>query len=80
VFDSDLASGNFHLEWGADEDLERANALNRQYRDLRLGLADAVVLAVAERLRARTIATLDLRHFAAVKLARPVRLIPRDRL
>jgi hypothetical protein len=35
-------------------------------------------MAVAERLRAEAIATLDLRHFAAVSLRAPVRLLPRD--
>jgi hypothetical protein len=35
-------------------------------------------MAVAERLRAEAIATLDLRHFAAVPLRVPVRLLPRD--
>jgi hypothetical protein len=35
-------------------------------------------MATAERLRARAIATLDLRHFASVKLAGSPLLIPRD--
>ena len=35
----------------------------------KLGLVDAVVMAIAERLRADAIATLDLRHFGAVKIA-----------
>ena len=45
---------------------------------LRLGLVDAVVMAIAERLRAEAIATLDLRHFGAVKIAGSPRLLPRD--
>jgi hypothetical protein len=39
---------------------------------------DALVLAMAERLRAEAIATLDLRHFGAVRLPRSLRLLPRD--
>jgi hypothetical protein len=35
-------------------------------------------MAVAERLRADAIATLDVRHFAAVELRHPLRLLPRD--
>jgi predicted nucleic acid-binding protein len=50
----------------------------RQTSALRLGLVDAVVMAVAERLRAEAIATLDLRHFGAVKIAGAPRLLPRD--
>jgi hypothetical protein len=41
-------------------------------------LVDAVVIATAERLRADAIATLDLRHFGAIKIAGSPRLLPRD--
>ncbi len=78
AFFEDLASGGFFIEWGREDDLARAWALHRQYGDLQLGLVDAVVLALAERLDAEAIATLDLRHFAAVKLATRPRLLPRD--
>ena len=47
----------------------RAHAIGRKYRALNLGFVDAVVIATAERLRADAIATLDLRHFGAVKIA-----------
>jgi predicted nucleic acid-binding protein len=77
---ADLAGGHFVVEWGCDADLERARALHVQYRDLSLGLVDAVVLAVAERLKAAAIATLDLRHFGAVALRTRPRLVPRDDL
>ncbi len=43
-----------------------------------MGLVDAVVIATAIRLKARAIATLDLRHFAAVSIAGNPQLIPRD--
>ena len=39
---------------------------------------DAVVIAVAERLKAEAIATLDLKHFGAVKIRGGPRLLPRD--
>jgi hypothetical protein len=35
-------------------------------------------MAVAERIRARAIATLDLRHFGAVAIRGRPRLLPRD--
>jgi len=41
-------------------------ALVRQYRKFPLGAVDAAVVAVAERLAAVRIATLDHRHFRAV--------------
>jgi predicted nucleic acid-binding protein len=51
--------------------------LSRRHRALRLGLVDAVVIVTAERLEADTIATLDLRHFAAVPIRGNPRLVPR---
>jgi predicted nucleic acid-binding protein len=78
AFMSDLANGAYRVEWGKDTDLERARELNLRYRSLRLGLVDAAVIAVAERLRAESIATLDLRHFGTVKIRGGPSLIPRD--
>lgn len=72
-----LAVGTLRVEWGRDADLVRAQKLASTYAGLGVGLVDAVVMAVAERLRA-DIATLDLRHFAAVRLAHAPRLLPRD--
>ena len=78
AFMTDLANRAYRVEWGEDADLERARELNLRYRSLRLGLVDAAVIAVGERLAADSIATLDLRHFAAVKIRGGPRLIPRD--
>ena len=78
AFLADLSEGVFRIEWGLEEDLERAQELNRKHRALRLGLVDAVVIAVAERLEAAAIATLDLRHFGAVPIHGNPRLLPRD--
>jgi len=78
AFEADLADGAFAIEWGEPADLVRAVALGRRHRGLRLGLVDTVVMAVAERVGAEAIATLDLRHFAAVTLHGSPRLVPRD--
>jgi hypothetical protein len=75
---ADLAAGAFAVEWGQQADLDAAHRLDRRYRALRLGLVDATVIAVAERLRADAIATLDVRHFAAVRIKGDPRLLPRD--
>jgi predicted nucleic acid-binding protein len=78
AFLADLAGGVFRIEWGSEEDLERANELHRKHRALRLGLVDAAVVAVAERLGADAIATLDVRHLGAVAIRGNPRLLPRD--
>ena len=77
-FAGDLATGAWTIEWGAVTDLVRADEIARRHRGLRLGLVDSVVLAVAERRKAQSIATLDLRHFAAVRLRHRPALLPRD--
>lgn len=78
AFLADLADGSYTVMWGDDDDLREAERLNRKYRTLRMGLVDAVVMAIAARARARAIATLDLRHFAAVTLPGSPLLLPRD--
>lgn len=78
AFMTDLAEGVYAVDWGMPSDLQRAAQLSGRYRALRLGLVDTVVMAVAERLRAQAIVTLDLRHFGAVEIAGRPRLLPRD--
>jgi predicted nucleic acid-binding protein len=78
AFRRDLAQGLFMVEWGKGADLARALELDELYSDLQLGLVDGVVMAVAERLGARAIATVDLRDFAPVELAGRPQLWPRD--
>ena len=80
AFLDDLAESAFVVEWGLPDDLIRARELCVRYAALRLGLVDAVVAAVAERLRARAIATLDLRDFGSLALKGAPRLVPRDRI
>ncbi|HEX9564939.1 MAG TPA: PIN domain-containing protein [Gemmatimonadaceae bacterium] len=79
AFLRDIGSGSYAVEWGHEGDLQRASEICDQYRSLHLGLVDAVVIAVAERLGAASIATLDLRHFASVDMRGSPRLLPRDR-
>lgn len=78
AFLRDLAEGSFMVEWGSPEDLTRARELCERYRDLRLGLVDGVVATVAERMGARAIATLDVRHFGTIEILGKPRLLPRD--
>jgi uncharacterized protein len=78
VFLADLADGTFEVVWGEEKDLDEARRLSERYPKLRIGLVDAVVIATATRLKARAIATLDLRHFAAITIPGNPRLLPRD--
>jgi predicted nucleic acid-binding protein len=54
----------------------RILSLNRQYRDLRLGFVDAAVMAIAELLGIRRLATTDRRDFGAVQLDLELELLP----
>ena len=80
AFAGDVRDGLFRLDANASRDLPRAVALLERYRDLRIGLVDAVVMAQAERHRVDAIVTLDARHFRAVQLnlPKPPRLLPLD--
>src|ERR1700730_14292047 len=61
-----VQAGAFALEACTHEDLTRCAALIETYRDLDLGLADASVIACAERLGTLRILTVDERHFRVV--------------
>ena len=78
AFLADLGRGEWIVDWGGEADFRRAAEIAARYRALRLGLVDTAVIAAAERLRATAIATLDVRHFAAVSIRGRPRLIPRD--
>ena len=66
-FLGDLAAGNLIVEPVAASDWLRIAELVAQYGDLPLGTVDASVIAAAERLRTKDIATLDRRHFTVVQ-------------
>jgi predicted nucleic acid-binding protein len=50
-------------------DVARMADLTERYADLRLGGTDASLVAIAERLSIRRIATFDRRHFTVVRPA-----------
>ena len=62
-----IISGAYTLEPLTVVDMERCRELIATYRDLDLGLADAAVIATAERLNIRRILTVDERDFRAVR-------------
>jgi hypothetical protein len=76
----DLASGAYLVEWWPGA-IAAAVKIAERYADTGLGLADASLVALAERLGTIDIATLDKRHFRVGRpLARgkALRLLPAD--
>jgi uncharacterized protein len=74
AFLEDLETAAFSLECG-DQDVPRIRALVRRYADLPLGVADAAVVACAERNGGRVL-TLDLRDFGVVAREGKITVVP----
>jgi uncharacterized protein len=74
----DIDVGAYRVEPPTAADLRRCRELQAQYEDLRLGVVDASVLALVERLGEDKVATLDHRHFRTVRPAHAgaLRLLP----
>ncbi len=62
-----VANGDFELVRTTDEDLERAAEILEKYDDNNIDLVDAVIFAMAERLKIEKILTVDWRHFGVFK-------------
>jgi len=75
-----ITVGGYVLEPFTTGDVIRCQRLLETYADLDLGLADASVIATAERLNSRRILTVDERHFRAVRGAegKAFTLLPAD--
>ena len=69
IFLDDVLAGEYRVEPPTAVDLARCRDLQAQYRDLALGVVDASVVALAERLGESKVATLDQPHFGAVRPA-----------
>lgn len=67
VFLEDVIDGVYRVEPPTPGDLERCRELQGSYRDLGLGVVDASIVALAERLGETKVATLDRRHFGVVR-------------
>lgn len=67
TFVEDIVSGAYRLEHLSTEDLARVAELEAAYAHLDLGMVDAAVIATCERLGESKVATLDQRHFRAVR-------------
>jgi uncharacterized protein len=69
AFLDDLLAGAYRTEPPTGRDLKRCRELQTTYLDLRLGVTDASVVALLERLDEPKVATLDRRHFGAIRPA-----------
>lgn len=66
-FLEDLLAGAYRVEPPSYDDLARCHALQSTYEDLAVGVVDASILALVERLGEPKLATLDHRHFATMR-------------
>lgn len=73
-----ILGGELLLEGVILSDLGRADQVLQKYSDANIGLVDATVVAIAERLGIRTVATTDRRHFSLFrpKHCRAFELLP----
>jgi predicted nucleic acid-binding protein len=67
AFINNIVNRALRLEQVDEEDLGRAVDIMNTYSELSIGLVDASVVAVAERLKITAVMTTDRRHFSIVK-------------
>jgi predicted nucleic acid-binding protein len=76
----EVVAGAYQLELFGTDDIALALAVMRRFEDLRLGLADASIVVLADRHACGDVLTLDERHFRTVRHGgnQPFRLLPAD--
>ena len=76
----EVADGAYELAPFGREDVVAARAVAERYGDLRVGLADASLVVLAERHGTADVLTFDQRHFRAMSGpgGRPFRVLPDD--
>jgi uncharacterized protein len=77
---NEVIDGAYQLEPFARVDVETAAGVMRRYEDLRIGLADASIVVLAEKHGTADLLSFDHRHFRAMSGpgGRPFRLLPDD--
>ena len=76
----EVARGAYQLELFSSEDVGHAKRIMERYADLRIGLADASVVVLANRHRTLELLCTDERHFRGLRGTggKPFRLLPSD--
>jgi uncharacterized protein len=67
AFLEDVLAGAYSVQSPTQPDLKRCLELQRRYPDLAVGIVDASLLALVERLEETKVGTLDHRHFATMR-------------
>ena len=66
-FISALVNKELIIENYSIDDLKRCVEILKKYETLNIGIVDASIIAIAERMRIRKIITTDRRHFSTIK-------------
>ena len=76
----EVTSGAYQFELFSSEDVGHARRIMERYADLRVGLADASVVVLANRHRTLELLCTDERHFRVLRGTggKPFRLLPFD--
>ncbi len=78
-FLAEITKGVYELASFDLEDLQKATKIIKVFQDLRIGLAEASIVILANRYRCRDILTLDERHFRPLQSGgRAFRILPAD--
>lgn len=77
---AEVTRGAYQLEVFVSEDVSHAQRIMERYADLRVGLADASVVVLANRHKTLDLLCTDERHFRALRgtSGKPFRLLPFD--
>jgi hypothetical protein len=68
TFLKSFGGNGFHVAEVEEDDISRiAELVEQQYVSLPLGIVDAAVIAIAERLNLAEVATVDRKHFSIVR-------------
>ena len=76
----EVARGAYDLASFSSAEVAAASEIVARYRDLRVGLTDALIVVLAERYRTNRMLTLDERHFRVLRTPRgePFTILPAD--
>jgi len=79
-FLSEFERGAYELVSFDKDDVKEARKIISKYSRLRIGLADASIIVLANRYETQDVLTLDERHFRAIRLEnrKTVRVLPAD--
>jgi len=78
-FLGEVTHGAYELAAFSAQDLEEAISIIQTYHDLKVGLADASIVVLANRYNCRDVLTLDERHFRTLRFRRRAfRILPAD--